>query len=102
MGAVVVALDMGENKNRTNRRKHGLGFETASLVFEDPLMAHRPDPNPDEERWHTIGMIGDVVVIVAHTWPEPHGGTGVETGRIISARKATARERRVYEEGEFQ
>ena len=91
-----------DNKNRANERKHGLGFETAKLVFSDPLMAHRPDPNPDEERWHTIGMIGDVVVIVAHTWPEPEDGAGVEMGRIISARKATAHERAAYEKGSFQ
>ena len=60
-----------------------------------------PDPHADEERWHTIGMIGNVVVIVAHTWPTPEAGTGVEVGRIMSARKATAHERRVYEEGDF-
>ena len=91
-----------ENKNRDNKRKHGLSFETAILVFDDPLMAHRPDQNSNEERWHTIGLIEGVVVIVAHTWPEPQGETSVETGRIISARKATARERRAYEEGDFK
>ena len=91
-----------DDKNRANREKHRLGFETAKLVFGDPLMAHRLDPDPDEERWHTIGMIDNVVVIVAHTWPEPEDGAGVETGRIISARKATARERAAYEEGNFQ
>jgi len=90
-----------ENKNHANRRKHGLGFETATLVFEDPLATQRPDPNADEERWHTIGLIGNVVVIVAHTWPKAERGTGVEVGRIISARKATAHERRAYEEGDF-
>ena len=90
-----------ENKNRVNKRKHGLSFETATLVFDDPLMAHLPDPNSNEKRWHTIGLIEGVVVIVAHTWHEPEGGTGVESGRIISARKATARERRAYEEGDF-
>ena len=90
-----------DNKNRDNKQKHGLSFETASLVFDDPLMAQRPDPNSNEERWHTIGMIDNVVVIVAHTWPEPEHGTSVEEGRIISARKATAHERRAYEEGDF-
>ena len=90
-----------EDKNRTNKRKHGLSFETAKLVFEDPLMAQCPDPNPNEDRWHTVGMIGNVAVIVAHTWPKLDSGTGVETGRIISARKATAHERRAYEEGDF-
>ena len=90
-----------ENKNLVNQQKHGLSFETARLVFDDPLMAHRPDPNADEERWHTIGMIGDVIVLVAHTWPKPHHATGVEASRIISARKATAHERRAYEEGDL-
>lgn len=54
----------------------------------------------DEERWQTVGRIGQVVVFVVHTWPEAIKGE--ETGRIISARKATAHERRAYEEGEFQ
>jgi hypothetical protein len=42
-----------------------------------------------------------VVVFVVHTWPEPDPDTGEEVGRIISARKATAHERRAYEEGVF-
>ena len=88
-------------KSLVNRRKHGLGFETARLVFDDPLAASRGTPHPDEERWQTIGTIGNVVVIVAHTWPRTDHDTGEETGRIVSARKATARERRLYEEGDF-
>ena len=84
-----------------NRRKHRLSFETAQLVFDDPLAAHRPDPGSGEERWHTIGRVGGVVVVVAHTWPEPRPGSQVEVGRIIIARKAASRERRVYEEGDF-
>ncbi len=47
-------------------------------------------------------MIGNVVVIVAHTWPEPAHGAGDEVGRIISARKATVHERTAYEKGNFQ
>ena len=90
-----------DNKNRINRRKHRLSFETAQLVFDDPLAAHRPDADSDEERWHTIGMISGVVVVVAHTWPELQPGSHVEVGRIISARKATTHERRAHEEGGF-
>ena len=91
-----------DNKDRANQRKHRLSFETAQLVFDDPLAAHRPDPGSDEERWHTIGMVGGVVIIVAHTWPEPQvAGQGEMVGRIISARKATPYERRAYEEGSF-
>jgi uncharacterized DUF497 family protein len=87
-------------KNRRNRRAHGLSFETAQLVFDDPLAASRPDHSANEERWQTVGMIGGVTVFVVHTWPEPDS-SGEDVGRIISARKATAHERRTYEEGRF-
>ena len=90
-----------ETKDRANRRTHGLSFETAALVFDDPLAAYRPDPHPIEQRWQTIGMIGNVVVLVVHTWPELDRATSEEVGRIISARKATPHERKAYEEGEF-
>ena len=87
------------NKNRINKQKHGLSFETASLVFDDRMAISFPDPNADEERWRTIGTVGNVVVIVVHT--ELELKFGVETGRIVSARKATPRERRLYEEDGF-
>jgi len=85
-------------KDRINRRKHGLSFATAQLVFDDPLALSRPDRNADEVRWQTVGLIGAVAVLVVHTWRE---SGGEETGRIISARKATAHERKTYEEGGF-
>lgn len=88
-------------KNLTNHQKHKITLETASLVFQDPLAVSRRDFYPDEERWQTIGMIGQVVVLVVHTMPILNLKTGEETGRIITARKATAHERRLYEEGEF-
>jgi len=50
-----------------------------------------------EERWQTIGMIDPHTVIVIHTVSEQHG----EAGRIISARKATSYEWRLYEEENF-
>ena len=87
-------------KNRRNRRVHGLSFETAQLVFDDPLAVSRPDHSASEERWQTVGMIGEVIVFVVHTSPEPDS-SGEEIGRIISARKATAHERKAYEEGRF-
>ncbi len=86
-------------KSLANKRVHGLGFETARLVFDDPLAASRPDPY--EQRWQTIGMIGEVVVLVVHTWPRRDSATGEDVGRIISARKATSHERRAYEECEI-
>jgi uncharacterized protein len=46
--------EWNDEKNRLNELKHGLDFETAQLVFDDPLAASRPDLCPDEERWQTI------------------------------------------------
>ena len=89
------------DKSRGNRLAHGRGFETARLVFDDPLATSRLDSHAHELRWHTIGMIGNVVMLVVHTWPEPDPETGEEVGRIIGARKATSHERKAYEEGEF-
>lgn len=87
-------------KSAANRGKHGLSFETAALVFDDPLHASRQDAHPAGNRWHTIGLVGRVLLLVVHTWPEELEN-GEQVGRIISARKATAHERRSYEEGNF-
>ncbi len=86
---------------RRNRRIHGIGFETARLVFDDPLAASRPDPHTEEERWQTIGVVGGIAVLVIHTEPKRDPMTGEDVGRIISARKATSHERKAYDEGGF-
>ncbi|MYB84489.1 MAG: BrnT family toxin [Chloroflexi bacterium] len=86
-------------KNAANRHIHGLSFETAALVFDDPLAVTIEDPYPYEQRWRTVGMVGTVLLMVVHTWPERDVDTGNEVGRVISARKATSRERNAYEEG---
>ncbi len=44
-------------------------------------------------------MVGGLVVMVVHTWPDVDRATHEEIGRIISARKATRHERMAYEEG---
>jgi uncharacterized DUF497 family protein len=80
-----------------------VSFEIAERVFDDPLAVTLPDPYRDQERWRTIGspsLSSDVVSLVVHTWPEADEA-GEEVGRIISARKATRRERLAYEEGTF-
>ena len=69
------------------------------FVFDDRMSATLEDPFPIEQRWRTIGMVGAQVVMVVHTWPEVDTATGELIGRIISARKATRREREAYEEG---
>jgi uncharacterized protein len=84
-------------KDLSNQRKHGLSFALAQLVFDDPLALSRLDDVSAEERWQTVGRIGAVTVLVVHTAPQDEG----IDGRIVSARKATAYERRAYEEGDF-
>lgn len=83
-----------EKKNISNQIKHGISFEIAKLVFDDPLHLTRQDRIENGElRWQTMGLIGDVLlVLVAHTWHEP------DQILIISARRATKLERKVYEQ----
>ena len=88
-------------KNEANLKAHGLSFEAAAFVFDDPISTTRDDPYPYEQRGRTIGMVGTQVVMVVHTWPELDAETGEGIGRIISARKATRREREAYEEGNY-
>ena len=82
-----------ERKNRVNQHKHGVSFETAILVFDDPYHLTRQDREVEgEPRWQTIGMVKDVqVLLVAHTVSEDE-----EMIRILSARKATPSERSIY------
>ena len=87
------------NKNRENLQKHGIEFETAILVFEDPLSATIEDPHSDEQRWRTVGVVGTVAIVVVHTSPRTDPETGEEVGRIITARKLSRNERGAYEEG---
>jgi hypothetical protein len=89
------------NKAAANRVKHGLSFETAVRVFDDPLHASKLDSHPEGDRWHTIGRVGSVLLLVVHTWPESERAGEEQVGRIISARKATPRERKAYDEGNF-
>lgn len=88
-------------KNRTNRRKHGVDFETAARVFADPFHVTEQDRIEDgEPRWQTIGRVhGIALLLVAHTVTEDdEDGRPVERIHIISARKADRRERRRYDE----
>lgn len=86
-------FEWDENKNQQNRQKHGISFEEAKEIFSGIVFTsvdRRFDY--DEIREVSIGTIqGFVIVTVAHT--ERKGKT-----RLISARKATPKERRQYYE----
>ena len=88
-----------EAKDAINQRKHGVSFAVAQLVFDDPLHISRQDRVENGElRWQTVGQVeGVVLLLVAHTWHETEDGQ--EHIRIISARRATKLERKIYEQG---
>jgi uncharacterized DUF497 family protein len=90
-----------ERKNRANQRKHGISFETAVLVFEDPHQLSTQDREVEGElRWQTLGAVqGKQILLVAHTLSEPVRDVKEEVIRIISARKATLQERSIYAQG---
>lgn len=91
-----------ETKNLSNQKKHGLSFEEAVHVFLDPLHLSRQDRVEDgEQRWQTIGLVGGVtVILVAHTVTEDGpDDKQIEVIRLISARRATRKERMRYENG---
>ena len=92
-----MAFAWDQNKNRRNLAKHKISFETAALAFDDPNAISMLERIKDgEERWHTLGSAGGVVLLlVVHAYGEEGGQEHI---RIISARKATPRERRLYEE----
>ena len=83
-------VEWDDIKALMNKRKHGVSFDTASLVFADKNRIEVPDEihSIHEERYKTLGKVGDVLFVV-YTERE-------EAARIITARKATPRERKIY------
>ncbi|HQR90862.1 MAG: hypothetical protein B7Z44_02570 [Caulobacter sp. 12-67-6] len=93
----MVIFEWGAQKARSNPANHGVAFDDAKLVWADPLNVVYPDRFIDgEQRWHAVGVVGFVtVLLVVHIYI---GGTDAERVRIISARKATPWERKIYEQ----
>lgn len=87
---MLMKFEWDEEKDRINREKHGISFETASYVFQDEYYIEMYDfeHSIDEDRYIAIGMVGDLLFVV---FTERR-----ETIRLISARLATERERRLY------
>ncbi len=80
-----------EAKNRLNRRNHGIDFMDVASMFEHPMVTFL-DRRKDyrETRWVGIGWLGDVLAVVVFTEPAE------QVIRIISARKASKHEERIY------
>lgn len=91
---------MGDpGKAESNLRKHAVTFEEAATVFRDflSITIRDPDHSQNEERFLTVGQsILGRMLIIAHT--EQDKGERI---RIITARELTARERKAYEDGNF-
>jgi hypothetical protein len=78
-------------KAASNLKKHGVSFDEASSAFEDPLAAYYPDRLRDE-RFVLIGYSHRQRLLYV-----VHAEVGVDSIRIISARKATRHEKARYE-----
>jgi uncharacterized DUF497 family protein len=93
----MVRFEWDKSKAKTNARKHGVRFEDAMLVFADSLALVEQDRlEGGELRWQTLGLAGGIVLLlVAHTVRDQQED---EIIRMISARRATRRERKRYDE----
>lgn len=88
-------FEWDENKATTNLSKHGVPFDEAKTVFDDPLYVdfYDPDHSYDEHRYIIVGQSQKGrLLIVSYTERE-------NVIRLISAREVTQKERETYEEG---
>ena len=87
-----LVFEWDEEKASRNETKHGVTFEEAKTVFNDPfaITVHDPDHSDEEERWLDVGLsAGGRLLVVWYT-------ARSERIRIIGSRKATKTEERTY------
>ena len=90
-------FEWDREKEKTNIKKHGITFEQASFVFADIYALNKYDEehSEDEDKWIILGKsFNEVLLLVVHTF---RNKDGVEYTRIISARKATKKEKQAYQ-----
>ena len=88
-------FEWDEEKAAANLAKHGVSFEEARTVFDDPLYVdfYDPDHSPEEHRYIIIGESRQGrLLLVSYTERD-------DVTRLISAREVTRSEREAYEEG---
>lgn len=91
-------FEWDEAKAASNMRKHKVAFELACTIFKDPLILSVADVEHSEtdERWFAVGMASNGSVLsMVYFWESTPAITKI---RIISARRATSREKRQYQE----
>jgi uncharacterized protein len=89
-----VVFEWDPKKAESNLKKHGVDFHEAGTVLDDDFSATFPDPDHSnsERRYVTIGLSSRArLLVVVHTEEGP-------SMRVISARRATRRERKFYED----
>ncbi|MCD8335796.1 MAG: BrnT family toxin [Lachnospiraceae bacterium] len=89
----MIKFEWDENKNQINIKKHGISFENAREIFYDDaaILFDDPEHSKDEERFLIIGNDErEKTCIVSHCYRKN------DVIRIISARKATAKEKQIY------
>lgn len=87
-------IEWDEAKNNLNKKKHGISFESAAYVFNDPNRIEYYDRihSIDEDRYIVIGKVGQILVVI---FTERNRSI-----RLISARHATAKEKGIYYDNE--
>jgi len=90
-------FEWDKNKEKLNMQKHGITFEQASYVFADKfaLSSYDDEHSTNEDRWVLLGKsLNETLLLVVHTFKNDEG---IEFVRIISARKATKKEKVEYQ-----
>lgn len=89
-----IRFEWDPKKAQANLRKHGVSFDDARSVFSDEgaLLIDDPDHSEDEARFVLLGLSQSLrILVVVHAYRSDG-----KVIRIISARKADARERSIY------
>lgn len=90
---MLMEFEWNNEKAKANSSKHGVSFDEAKTVFDDPLYIEffEPDHSDDEERYIIVGQSQQNRLLVVSYMERRH------RIRLISAREATRRERNAYE-----
>lgn len=87
----MATFEYDPNKSASNKSKHGIDFEEAKVLFEDPHLIRFRSKNEAEPRFVVIGMIGNKHFAAVIAYRD-------ENIRIISVRRARNSEVKLYEE----